>query len=299
WLLDAGHRSRSEPCTLDGKPRDRPPWRARAGSRQRNRSAGPGGSPAAQAVPAGPAQQAAGEGFGETDAGLVAATNFRMAEAALPGRQEHARVARNHLSQLIHSSARSAETGAGSASAITAADPSFAARQRSRTLPRPDRGCCLHPRKTCGSRRSCHSRTLGGRSVARGAQQSRSHSGGASFAFLHAGEGARQRHRYGGGRLEPARAPTPSDAASLANLGPRAGDGRAQKLHHGYGCAGLLLRSTKSLAARIERKHEWAIAAISAEEGGPNPLLAVGSGRDRFTAESTAATNVGISHSGG
>src|SRR5215472_15180898 len=156
-----------------------------------------------------------------------------------------------------------------------------------------DRGCCLHLRKTCGSQRSCHSRTLGGRSVARGAQQSRSHSGGASFAFLHAGEGARQRHRYGGGRLEPARAPTPSDVASLANLGPRAGDGRAQKLHHGYGCAGLLLRSTKSLAARIERKHERAIAAISAEEGGPNPLLAVGSGRDRFTAESTAATNVG------
>jgi hypothetical protein len=38
---------------------------------------------------------------------------------------------------------------------------------------------------------------------------------------------------------------------------------------------------------------------ISAEEGGLNPLLAVGSGRDRFTAESTAATNVGISHSGG
>src|SRR5262245_47224676 len=36
--------------------------------------------------------------------------NFRMAEAALPGPQEHARVARNHLSQLIHSSARSAET---------------------------------------------------------------------------------------------------------------------------------------------------------------------------------------------
>ena len=128
-------------------------------------------------------------------------------------------------------------------------------------FPRPDRGCCLHPRKTCGSRRSCHSRTLGGRSVARGAQQSRSHSGGASFAFLHAGEGARQRHRHGGGRPEPARAPTPSDAASLANLGPRAGDGRAQKLHDGYGCAGLLLRSTKSLAARIERKHERAIAA--------------------------------------
>src|SRR5215470_14101119 len=64
-----------------------------------------------------------------------------MAEAALPGRQEHARVARNHLSQLIHSSARSAETGVGSASAITAADPStdgnsiqFGYRQRAETV---------------------------------------------------------------------------------------------------------------------------------------------------------------------
>src|SRR5262249_26776697 len=47
-----------------------------------------------------------------------------------------------------------------------------------------------------------------------------------------------KKHRYGVGRPEPARAPTPSDAASLANLGPRAGDGRAQKFHDGYGCAG-------------------------------------------------------------
>ena len=45
--------------------------------------------------------------------------------------------------------------------------------------------------------------------------------------------------------------------------------------------AGLLLRSTKSLATRIERKHQRATKAISAEEGGLNPLLAVGSGRDR------------------
>jgi hypothetical protein len=62
--------------------------------------------------------------------------------------------------------ARSAETGAGAASAIAAADPPLAALQHSRALPRTDRRCHLHPRKTCGSRRSCHSRPLA-RSCAR------------------------------------------------------------------------------------------------------------------------------------
>jgi hypothetical protein len=76
---------------------------------------------------------------------------------------------------------------------------------------------------------------------ARRAQQSRGHTGRASFAFLHAGEGARQGHGYRGGRPEPARATTPGDVAALADLGPRAGDGPAQKFHDGYGCTGLLL----------------------------------------------------------
>ena len=44
---------------LHGKPRGRPPWRARAVSSQRSRSAGLGVGPAAQAVPAGHPQQAA------------------------------------------------------------------------------------------------------------------------------------------------------------------------------------------------------------------------------------------------
>ena len=51
---------------------------------------------------------------------------------------------------------------------------------------------------------------------------------------------------------------TPGDAAALADLGSRAGDGAAQKLHDGDGCTGLLLRSAKSLAARLERKHQRA-----------------------------------------
>src|SRR5215471_6128041 len=41
-----------------------------------------------------------------------------------------------------------------------------------------------------------------------------------------------------------------------------AGDGPAQTLHDGYGCTGLLLRSAKSLAARLERKYQSAVATI-------------------------------------
>ena len=70
----------------------------------------------------------------------------------------------------------------------------------------------------------------------------------------------------------------PSGVAALADLGSRAGDGRAQELHDGDGCAGLLLRSAKSLAARLERKHQRAFAPISAEEGRPVPLLAIRAG---------------------
>ena len=177
--------------------------------------------------------------------------------------------------------------------------PPLAARQHSRALPRPDRRCPFHPRKTCGSRRSCHSRPLGGRSVAWDAQQPRGHAGRASFAFLHAGEGARQGHSHRGGRSEPARATTPGGLAALADLGSWAGDGPTQKLHDGYGCTGLLLRSAESLAARLERKHERALAAIPAEEGRSVLLLTVGPGRNRSASKSAPTKNVGISNAGG
>src|SRR6267143_822547 len=134
---------------------------------------------------------------------------------------------------------------------------------------------------------------------ARGAQQPRGHAGRPSFAVLHAGESARQGHGYRGGRPEPARATTPGDVAALADLGSRTRDGPTQELHHGYRCTGLLLRSAEPLAARLERKHQWAPAPVPAEEGGSVLLLAVGPGRNRSASESTATKNVGISNSGG
>src|SRR5580704_13139364 len=222
-----------------------------------------------------------------------------MAEAVLPGRREPARVARNDLSQSVHSSARSAEKRANSAPTKQAADPPLAARQRSRALARPDRRCHLHPGTASGSRRPCYSRPLGGRSAARGAQQSRSHAGRTSFAFLHVGEGAWQRYGHRGDRSESARARTSGDVAALVDLGSRTGDGATQELHHGDGYAGVLLRSAESLAARLERKYQWSVTAIPAEEGRPVQLLAVRAGRDRSASQYSATKNIGISNSGG
>jgi hypothetical protein len=48
-------------------------------------------------------------------------------------------------------------------------------------------------------------------------------------------------HHCGSGRAEPASAETPSIAAALVDLGPRAGDGLAQELHGGHECESVLL----------------------------------------------------------
>jgi IS30 family transposase len=88
----------------------------------------------------------------------------------------------------------------------------------------------------------------------------------------------------------------PGGAPSLADLGWRSGDGPTQKLHHRYGYEGVLLRSTESLAARLERKHQRSSAPILAEEGRPVQLLAVGAGRHRSASQYSAAGNLGLSH---
>ena len=119
-LLDAGHRPRvCSRAVLDGKPGGSPPWRARAVSRQRSRSAGLGVGLAAQ-----------------SRACLAIHSKLRKIVASklmldwspeqisgwlkqpVSRRREPARVSRNDLSQPVHSSARSAETGADSAPAI-------------------------------------------------------------------------------------------------------------------------------------------------------------------------------------
>ena len=108
-----------------------------------------------------------------------------------------------------------------------------------------------------------------------------------------------QRYGHSGRRPEPARAPASGDAAALVNLGSRPGDGPAQELYDGNGCTGVLLRSAKSLAARLERKHQRAIAAIPAEERRPVYVFAIRTRRNRSASQYPTTTNLGISNSGG
>src|SRR5271156_3981449 len=76
--------------------------------------------------------------------GLVAGTDFEMAESPLFQQREHARVPRNHLPQLIHPGPRSAEKRAGSAPQVQAAYTSLTALARCGTVSRSDRRCHLY-----------------------------------------------------------------------------------------------------------------------------------------------------------
>ena len=64
---------------------------------------------------------------------------------------------------------------------------------------------------------------------------------GASFTFSHAGQSAEQRNGSGGCCLEPACSQTPGYAETLADVGPRTGDGETQGLYGGDGCESLFL----------------------------------------------------------
>ncbi len=75
-------------------------------------------------------------------------------------------------------------------------------------------------------------------------------------------QGAKQRHGCGRRRIEPANSQASNIPAALVDLGSRAGDGQTQGVYGSHECASLLLRSTKSLATRHQRKHQSAPAAI-------------------------------------
>src|ERR1035441_10898725 len=69
---------------------------------------------ATQGVPSCHRREAADHRGQETDPGLVAGTDFEMAEGPLSQQREHACVPRNHLPQLIHPGPGSAEKRADS-----------------------------------------------------------------------------------------------------------------------------------------------------------------------------------------
>jgi hypothetical protein len=72
-------------------------------------------------------------------------------------------------------------------------------------------------------------------------------------------------------------------------------DGQAQSLHGSHGCAGLLLRSAKSLAARVERKHQSAVTAILPPRHGPVRLFASAVGPSGAAVKSASKKDLRIS----
>ena len=164
-------------------------------------------------------------------------------------------------------------------------------------LARSNRRCHLHQRKACRSGRPGNSWPLGRRSVERRQKQLHGNPGRTSFALCHADQGAQQRNGSGGCGLESACSQTPRYAATLTDLGPRTREGQTQGLHRSYGCAGLLLRSAESLAARLERKHQSAVTTILSSRHRPVWLFASGSGQSGAALKPASQKNFRISNS--
>jgi hypothetical protein len=89
----------------------------------------------------------------------------------------------------------------------------------------------------------------------------------------------------------------PRYAEALADLGSRTGDGQTQGLHGSYRCAGLLLRSAKSLAARHKRKHQSAVTAILSSRHRPVRFFASAARPGLAALESTPQKNTGLPNS--
>jgi hypothetical protein len=160
------------------------------------------------------------------------------------------------------------------------------------TIPWPDRRCHLDPRKTCGSGRPSDSWSLGRRSAERCQEQLSCDTGRTPFTLCHADQGTQQRDGSCGCCFESTWAQTPRNAETLADVGPRTGDGETQGVYGSYGCAGVLLRSAKSLAARHERKHQSAVTAILPSRHRPVWLFASAARPGLAALESTPKKNL-------
>jgi hypothetical protein len=89
----------------------------------------------------------------------------------------------------------------------------------------------------------------------------------------------------------------PATLKTLADLGSRTRDGQTYGLYGSYRCAGLLLRSAKSLAARHERKHQSAVTAMLPARHRPVGLFASGSEQSGTAAKSASKESFRISNS--
>src|SRR4030095_13858137 len=107
----------------------------------------------------------------------------------------------------------------------------------------------------------------------------------------------RRRSRRGlslAGRGELARRALPG-----AGLGTRERAGRAQALHAGDRCGRLLLRSAKSLAARLQREHQRSAKAVLPQRDQSVSAQPGAVERGRQATQRTTAQNAGLRNTGG
>jgi IS30 family transposase len=121
--------------------------------------------------------------------------------------------------------------------------------------PRPgtNRRCALDPETAGRGSRPGDPRPLGRRPARRRRQQPRRDTRRAALSLPDAGRRRRKGHPLSHQRAQPPGRPATAAAPQLAHLGPRNGAVRARTLHRRDRRQGLLLRSAKSLAARLER----------------------------------------------
>src|SRR3954469_11382120 len=151
---------------------------------------------------------------------MVARANRGMAQAYLSVRREPLRVPRDHLSQPVHSGARSVEEGTAGASSTHTRYAPLASLHEENCHPRKDCRCRLDQRTPRIRRRSSCAGPLGRRHVLRQREQPDRNVSRASDTLLDAGKARRQGlpdSRQGSDQERRKAAP---GALQIADLGP-------------------------------------------------------------------------------
>src|SRR4029453_13854219 len=91
----------------------------------------------------------------------------------------------------------------------------------------------------------------------------------------------------------------PDELLQVADLGSRQRAGRAQALHAGDGLGRLLLRSAKSLAARLQREHQRSVEAVLPQRDQSVSAQPGAVERGRQATQRTTAQDAGLRNTGG
>ena len=175
---------------------------------------------------------------------------------------------RDHLSKPLHPGPRGLEERAVAASAAYPWDASLQTPYPEDGGSWTDQGHGLDPGAPCLGGRSRRARSLGRGPADRSQEQSNRHPGRTSDALRDVGQSQQPRHGNGDQGLDSTSSQVTAGTVQVSDLGARQGNGRSQTLQSRYQYSGLLLRSTKPLAARLQRKHQRTAPTVLPERNG-------------------------------